>query len=1369
MPNSLRMNVVNSNDISLLSALCSKVIKELNVEGINNPFYTEKIVVMNKGMQTYLQQEFATDIGVCAGMDFEQVWQFIWNLHKKINGADAFNRFDHEHLTWALLAIIDELKEKYKDEASSKEQVHDFQADMFKKIKDYLCDSDDKTDRSAKQYMLCGVIADALDQYQMYRPDWIKAWDSKDELNESNFNQVISDWIDIECKKNEKKQKTIKETLKKNQWQAWLWMLIKKRIAHLANPSKESCKDGTKTLHPSFFDRAQVVESLIKQLKDNATDTVFRNKLPKRVFIYGVTALPTQVIDLFVALGKVIPVFFLNLNPCQEYWGDLNSQNSKWKAEKEQIVNFLRAKALEDNNENFKLKNVDLSSKYHFTDELKLENEDAYYNSYMSLFEDDELVDGNPLLISLGRQGRDTLNELVSRDDVDVTNLFIENSSDNKSVLNCLKDDLLTLNTSKNSERHVIEKGDRSFQIRSCHTVKRELETLRDEILSLFKKENNETQKNVYPKDILVMVPNIEDYAPYIESVFGSLSYDDPNYLPYSICDKTAKTSSKIADAVLKLLTIGEIKIAASTVVELLSVEPLAQKFEITPDDLNVIISWFKDAGIHWGIDNTDVFQVLDLHETNSSNKTKNVKTIVGDDSEPKESIKSEDDSVIDEEGKVDKLLTDKNLNLPWTVESGVNRLLDGFLLGTDTDTAAFSNLDTSDHDLLGKLCLFLEKLKEVRSAFDPSLDLKTSEWTNRLNQLLLQGFFIEDDESKIECDEIRKILITMADAVNNLSVKDDDAEGHQSSITIRLPVFKAKLEHAFGNNRDSSRYLRGKINFCSLMPMRAVPFDHIYLLGLNDSAFPRRETAPSFNLLGVPLLTRRNDRNMTIDDRFIFLEAFLSAKKSLYLSYLGESAVDKSVQNPSVVITELKDYLYDNFQTDDLENCQSKKAIDARLFRQEFLTSYDPRNYPDAIENEFSNQDKYDLRLYPSFNKDAYWGKADKDAKENSFFEKLDNQNEYLPLGCAKGDENPWNVTLPNEISINIDELVRFFGSPSKVFVKNQLGFNLKMDANGEISDSEPFELAYLDNANLIKELVYRLMSDEEFFKDRDDTVSSYLNVQFEKGLMPAKSFGDKAREDVTNTVNNMITVAKTLKNSTDEENQTYKQNFYINISDGIRNNKVNVIFSGILPPNTNLIFDFYHPSGKGLSASNIFRCLLTAIAYYYGTNKNKASMIMTVIFTDGAVKSIDFSSLIDVLAESENDFNKKIEIVMTRLLSCYLTGLAMPLPITRAIYSSVSALKLSKEKNAHETAKDAFDFDYITLLQSINANELFVYEPEAKYLFNTEDLFGSDEDSEQILEPKLNEIQKNCVQSLLGLYKAISLEICNQAKNEE
>lgn len=111
-------------------------------------------------------------------------------------------------------------------------------------------------------------------------------------------------------------------------------------------------------------------------------------------------------------------------------------------------------------------------------------------------------------------------------------------------------------------------------------------------------------------------------------------------------------------------------------------------------------------------------------------------------------------------------------------------------------------------------------------------------------------------------------------------------------------------------------------------MPMRAVPFRYIFILGLKDTDFPRTDTYPSFNLLSLKPLLRCNDRARASDDRFIFLESFLSAKDGLYLSYVGRSVNDKSELNPSAVITELYDYLSDSFYvTEENRNDDEKTA----------------------------------------------------------------------------------------------------------------------------------------------------------------------------------------------------------------------------------------------------------------------------------------------------------------------------------------------------------------------------------------------------------------------------------------------------------
>ena len=134
-------------------------------------------------------------------------------------------------------------------------------------------------------------------------------------------------------------------------------------------------------------------------------------------------------------------------------------------------------------------------------------------------------------------------------------------------------------------------------------------------------------------------------------------------------------------------------------------------------------------------------------------------------------------------------------------------------------------------------------------------------------------------------------------------------------------------LSRALDMQREFNPYLRDRVNFCSLVPMRAVPFKHVFILGLNDMDFPRDERTPGFNLMSVKGLFRRGDRSRGLDDRFLFLEALLSARKSIYFSYIGQSPIDRKELNPSVVLTELMDYVCDNFT---LEGLDSDKKIRA-------------------------------------------------------------------------------------------------------------------------------------------------------------------------------------------------------------------------------------------------------------------------------------------------------------------------------------------------------------------------------------------------------------------------------------------------------
>lgn len=1250
MSKEILMNVINSNDLTTLAALCSKIIS--SVPSPNpNPFAFEKVIVMNKGMQTYLQQEISEQNGVCSGIDFVQVWSFIWSLHKNLNNADSSNRFSHEHMTWSIFSLMEDIAKSGDD--------------IYKPMKEYL-NIESSIEKTEKAYQLCGAIADTFDQYQMYRPDWILDWN---QLSDEDFNAVSVEDGKYRVAEGSKLEKWIKKVAQDNSlkginknsinsilgniWQIKLWTKLKGNL-------ENTCDNNEANL----WDRATVVKELILKLTDLKAhpEKIDYNTLPKRVFIFGVTALPTQVIELFRALGQVVPVFFMNLNPCKEYWGDLRSEFSEWKLEKKAIIKYLKSNALK---EKYGMSPLAGTSDFKFN-----ESEDDYYDKFEKLFDENkEIVEGNPLLISLGKQGRDTLNVLLSQDaQVDITPAFIDPAEDVKSdaelsILDSLKYRLLTL--SNNSEqKHKIAANDRSLQIRSCHTPMREIESLRDEILSTIKNEKDVSGKSTAPRDMLVMMPDIESYAPLIEAVFGSVNRDDPDFIPYSICDKTVRSSSKIADAVVQLLSIGNKGITANLVIDLLSVDAIAKKFDISVEDLSVIESWLDKVNVHWGLDEEDIKEHLKLN----------------DNVEP----------------------------LPWTLDAGLERLLNGFMLGKDGSAIAYDNFESGDFELLNKLCDFVDKIKLVRDVFSPNLNITTLEWTDKLQSLLLNNFFVLDDDSKEEVEAISQILSEMNEAVNNLkgseSSQDNSEndspfdEGVRSNIKIKLPVFRAKLIHAFGNDRDSSRYLRGGLIFCSLMPMRAVPFKHIYILGLNDDAFPRKDTTPSFNLMGVKALSRINDRSLSIDDRYIFLEAILSAEKSLYLSYLGESPIDKTQKSPSTVITELEDYLGDNFTVQDTDNAdQNRKEVIARIFRQEYLNSYDLRNF----EKEYGC-----LKLYPSFNQKAFW-KQDEGKK-----------SKYVPIGFLQdhNEVNPWNISLPYNITVSISDLMWALLKPCQNILKNGLRIRLDLKYQTSLKDEEPFDLGSYGGNDILAEL---------FAEDitMANEVDAYLDQKAKKGELPYGIFLDKVKTQVKERLNTLLAVKDELTNDNNSE-ESYLKTVEVEVA----GQKHQVTFGGVLPKNSNLVLGAVSSDNK-TPPNLIIESYLRLLAYKFTTRQQLQPIKVVKVNSKGQSSyEIDPYNFIALCEE------KSAEELLKELVNIYIETNLIPVPIVRASYKNIVKAEDHSLYLKLAVGQDSYEDD-------------FIKDKEATYLFGQDTSMQFDGDY-------LSERQRELANRMLELY---------------
>lgn len=201
---------------------------------------------------------------------------------------------------------------------------------------------------------------------------------------------------------------------------------------------------------------------------------------------------------------------------------------------------------------------------------------------------------------TLGREYFELINEFSSED----MPFFQEPGSD--TMLGRIQSDILNLR-----EGRVIPQGgggevakdfahksrDRSIQVHSCHSPLREIEVLQDHLLDMF-----EQDPELRPGDILVMTPDIEEYAPMIQAVFD-LAPSDPKRIPFSIADRSVRGEGVFIEAFLGLLRLHGSRYGAAQVMAVLEAPPVYSRFGLTEEDLERTRRWIQETGIRWGID----------------------------------------------------------------------------------------------------------------------------------------------------------------------------------------------------------------------------------------------------------------------------------------------------------------------------------------------------------------------------------------------------------------------------------------------------------------------------------------------------------------------------------------------------------------------------------------------------------------------------------------------------------------------------------------------------------------------------------------------------------------------------------------------
>jgi len=608
------------------------------------------------------------------------------------------------------------------------------------------------------------------------------------------------------------------------------------------------------------------------------------------------------------------------------------------------------------------------------------------------------LEHGNKLLSSMGHLGRDFLG-LIQELDCKEEEFFQDPGAD--TLLASIQQDILFLREnpaaafSDPSAGKKIHPDDDSIVFQSCHSPMREVEILHDQLLELFNRHSG--NKRIAPRDILVMAPDINEYAPLIRAVFDAGSQQEQK-LPYSIADQAITVSSRYLEAFRTMFILVSSRFTSVDVINLLKFEPVRRKFLIKEHEIPLLEKWIDHTGICWGID-------------------QNHKMV---------------------------------LNLPGFIENTWRAGLDRFLLGyamKGDHKILFENMLPYDHmegsitELLGRFLDFAEPLFGLQETLRCKHTL--SEWAELLLQLK-DSFLLSDDtmesESRLLCHTLYELRELQPRTSFQAAVSIDVIEEY---------LFDS-LEQRYSYMVGGSDFLTGSITFCSMLPMRSIPFKVICLLGMNDGAYPRPGRRRSFDLMAQH--PRRGDRSKRHDDRYLFLETILSARKKLSISFTGQSIRDISPKPPSVLVSELMDYIEYGYDLDGRE--KTSASIVEHLTMRHRLQPFHPQ-YFRTIAGKRPN----DLFSYSTENCEAAVSLSSTSSKITPAIQ--------TPLPAIQN--------IHDELELH--ELISFFTHPVRYFLLKRIGI-ARVEEIREHNTAEPFNVKGLERYTLENDILAQLIA---------------------------------------------------------------------------------------------------------------------------------------------------------------------------------------------------------------------------------------------------------------------------------------------------
>lgn len=444
----------------------------------------------------------------------------------------------------------------------------------------------------------------------------------------------------------------------------------------------------------------------------------------------------------------------------------------------------------------------------------------------------------HPLLATLGRDVRELQRALPEP----TSDEYLSGTTFSDSLLGWLQSDLAT--DEVRPQGRALAAHDHTVQVHSCHGPARQIDVLREVLLGLLADD-----PTLEPRDILVMCPDIETYAPLISARFGlgeSVPGAHPAHqLRVRLADRALVQTNPLLTVAGQILSLASGRATASEVLNLAEATPVRMRFGFTDDDLDAITAWVREANIRWGFDpeHRAPYGVDFLHNT-------------------------------------------------WRF--GIDRILAGVAVSEDAHTWLGATLPLDDVssnrvELAGRFAEFVARLHTTVTSLSGARPL--DQWLTALSTGI--EALAEDAEDWPRAQMLREFAEIQDAAV---------------PISLQLSDIRALLDRHLAGRPTRANFRTGTLTVCTMVPMRSVPHRVVCLVGLDDGVFPRLGAVDGDDALARDPMT--GERDIRSEDRQLLLDAIGAATETLVLTYTGANEYSGQARPPAVPLAELLDTL---------------------------------------------------------------------------------------------------------------------------------------------------------------------------------------------------------------------------------------------------------------------------------------------------------------------------------------------------------------------------------------------------------------------------------------------------------------------------